>query len=568
MVNFFLIQCCSKGIFLEFVSRPEDVTAEEEQTVQIFCLTNDIEATYQWFKEDKLLLDGDIRNGLIISSSLTIYHVSETHSGTYGCVARNSRGQEVRASMKLTVTLHPSTPAAIFFLEHPLDTSLVQGKLVILPCRVNDPSAIITWYRDDILVNEGVFPGVFVDDRNRLLIVNTNFGHQGTYKCEAYNQEHAHIEARAHLAFPIQDIFSTQPANASVLVGEDLILECSTRNPELTVRWLKDGIPLVFNNRVFKLWDKVLLHNVNGSDAGLYTCIATDIELNQVASTSAQVTVMIHGLNGLECGTVTSPYVLNATEEPLTSSGRLVGGQEALRGSAPWMARLYLSGLGHLCGGSLIDRQWVITAAHCFHFGVPLVKEHLSIRLGDHSVLDKEQSEKWFQVDEIYQHEEFDSSTFNNDIALIKLVNPLATYNDYIRPICLADREKDRNLMGVGTIGRVNGWGRVLEGGSTASHLTEVNIPLKTFPACKKHFRLKALTFTKNMFCAGHPLGGIDACQGDSGGPYSIKDEVGRWYLTGIVSWGQGCGRKGQYGVYTRYSKYHDWIYATISRSM
>lgn len=72
---------------------------------------------------------------------------------------------------------------------------------------------------------------------------------------------------------------------------------------------------------------------------------------------------------------------------------------------------------------------------------------------------------------------------------------------------------------------------------------------------------------TSNMFCAGHHNGTLgDACQGDSGGPLAIEnsltlsDDDQRWVLAGIISWGDGCGRQGKYGVYARVSVFVRWI--------
>lgn len=65
--------------------------------------------------------------------------------------------------------------------------------------------------------------------------------------------------------------------------------------------------------------------------------------------------------------------------------------------------------------------------------------------------------------------------------------------------------------------------------------------------------------YTENMFCAGFPEGGKDSCTGDSGGAFAFKKD-GRYWAAGIVSWGVGCGEPGYYGVYTRVSKYTDWI--------
>lgn len=488
-----------------------------------------------------------MREGIIVlSSSLIILHVDESDSGTYTCVARSSRGEEVQSTSQLTVTSSRDATQAE-------GTELVQEGVVILPCRVKSPSLVITCFDNGIFIRKGSFGKVLASDENIRLITDVASEQQETYNCETPGLELAHTDARALIAFRPKDIFVTKPSDASLFVGEDHLLSCSTKNPRLTVRWHKDGTLLLFNDRILKVNKHVLLRKIVESDAGVYTCLASDIRGHHVASIMAQVTILQHGLNGKECGTLK------------TQEGRIDGQHDERRVSAPWMALLYVRGR-YLCSGSLIDRHWVVTAAHCFH-GHPTPNiEHVSIRLGGaYNGLITEQSEIVAQTEEIYEHENFDPSTFDNDIALVKLVSPIRSYNDHIKPICLANDTKYRDLMTPGAIGRVTGWATSKKWGITAYHINEKNIPFVGFNTCKQHFRRNGLTFTKNMFCAKRPGDAVDACLSDGGGPYSIKDGTGRWYLTGIVSWGQRCDTAGQFSVYTRYSKYHMWIQNIVS---
>ena len=98
-------------------------------------------------------------------------------------------------------------------------------------------------------------------------------------------------------------------------------------------------------------------------------------------------------------------------------------------------------------------------------------------------------------------------------------------------------------------------------GGELASTLQEVALPLVTLDQCRAAL---GGAVTQNMLCAGG-LEGQDACQGDSGGPLmGLEPSEDRIYLAGVVGWGVGCAREGLYGVYTKVSRYVDWIYQHI----
>ena len=155
-----------------------------------------------------------------------------------------------------------------------------------------------------------------------------------------------------------------------------------------------------------------------------------------------------------------------------------------------------------------------------------------------------EGTEQVQKVVKIIQHEDYNSFTISNDIALLKLQFPLAMDN-YVQPIVLPAQEQDTTGDCV-----VSGWGTTAEGGSSPSYLMKVTVPVVSDAKCRD-----AYDIDDSNICAGYDEGGKDACQGDSGGPLYCSG-----YQAGIVSWGYGCGRPEYPGVYTEVSYFVDWI--------
>jgi hypothetical protein len=258
----------------------------------------------------------------------------------------------------------------------------------------------------------------------------------------------------------------------------------------------------------------------------------------------------------------------------LKASLRIVGGKEAKQHSWPWQVYVVLNGIyygyydsGVECGGTLVDNRWIITAAHCV--GSSQVSGY--VRVGIHNFRDDDTEFSKRVVKRAVIHPGWDSSTFENDIALLELVSdaivdPKDIYErERVTPLCLPNEQTcfDKRTPCV-----VTGWG-VYDSKTYARHseLQEVAVRLMPKDECTKH-KTYANYVKPSMVCAGYEKGGKDACAGDSGGPLMcrVKDQnsdtyTDKWVLYGVVSWGIDCAKEGQPGIYTSVPAMYEWIH-------
>lgn len=256
------------------------------------------------------------------------------------------------------------------------------------------------------------------------------------------------------------------------------------------------------------------------------------------------------------------------------SEPEIVGGSDATQGEFPWQAML-LNGRNQsfTCGGTLVARDWVVTAAHCLTTVVSLSAgsstlvtdspENVLVVLGGHLLNATNPNEQVRMAKQLIIHPSYNPSTENNDIALIQLRSPVILTN-FVSTIRIAN-SGDNALYNSGSI-TVTGWGATSSGGDVSNTLQKVDVPIVSNAQCSEMYGSNG-SITANMFCAGDTTdGGEDSCQGDSGGPVIKNDASGRPVLLGVVSWGNGCADPLYPGVYAKVSTLSSFVTSKVGK--
>jgi secreted trypsin-like serine protease len=244
---------------------------------------------------------------------------------------------------------------------------------------------------------------------------------------------------------------------------------------------------------------------------------------------------------------------------PVDATSKILGGVQAAEGAWPWIAALLYAKdpnvySAQFCSGVLIDKSWVLTAAHCVQ---GMSASEIQVAVGAYDLTKFTGGRT--PVKSIRIHPQYSSTSLYNDIALVELGVPSP-----VAPIALFSGESADNTPPslLGRLVTVLGWG--LADSATSWYypeiLRQVNLPVVADSTCNAIY---TYPISPAQFCAGY-YEGKDACEGDSGGPAVVQVD-GRWVHAGIVSAGVSCQLYyGWYGKYTRTSAHLAFIRQSV----
>lgn len=241
----------------------------------------------------------------------------------------------------------------------------------------------------------------------------------------------------------------------------------------------------------------------------------------------------------------------------------IIGGITAADGRWPAQVSVQVGfPSSNTCGGTLIAADWVMTASHCFHNS----RGQLVVRASDLTIVsgtnnNSDGSGQRRSVSRLIVHPSYDPTLDDNDIALLQLSSPVTINN----PAMLATPATDAAWAAAGQTVTATGWGNTNATGTASypSLLQQVDLTITSQTSCNTAY---GGDITANMICAAAP--GKDTCQGDSGGPIFASNHAGGVIQVGITSFGIGCAQAAYPGVYTRVSRYNDWVRSYVPAAL
>ncbi|KAK5863506.1 hypothetical protein PBY51_000534 [Eleginops maclovinus] len=263
-----------------------------------------------------------------------------------------------------------------------------------------------------------------------------------------------------------------------------------------------------------------------------------------------------------------TPLCLNAPTSPEDSCGqrplvsppgesRILGGREAPEGAWPWQVSIQIKSRHH-CGGTIISRLLVLTAAHCFKKYLRIHINYFSVVAGLNVLSAPGDRTQIRSISKVKMHEDYSNVTSDSDVTLLLLSSPF-DFTDHVQPVCTPLYDAHELFLNFSHC-FISGWGSPYYKGRLMNRLQEVEVELIDRRTCNGISWYSGF-ITENMICAGLESGKADSCQGDSGGPLQCySEDEDRFYVVGVTSFGHECGLPHKPGVYARTSRFAGWM--------
>lgn len=232
-----------------------------------------------------------------------------------------------------------------------------------------------------------------------------------------------------------------------------------------------------------------------------------------------------------------------------TSAQAIVGGTPTTSDKNPFLVAIQL--VGGWCTGTLISPTEVLTTAQCLVSNPENGPSTTRVIAGRTNVFDKDGNKNKVVGVEVGPGQGYDGVP-TNDIAVLVLKHPISSKYKPIKWVSSGFTYKP------GTQARIIGWGATDPNkDETQGDLREASLPIRPETACSSVYGNDYNP--ENMVCAGREEGGVDACYEDAAAPLLVK-EGDEERVAGLISWGGECAAAGEPGVYTKVSKFADWL--------
>ncbi|XP_055463936.1 serine protease 40-like [Psammomys obesus] len=242
--------------------------------------------------------------------------------------------------------------------------------------------------------------------------------------------------------------------------------------------------------------------------------------------------------------------------------GKIFGGQNTGCERWPWQASLLFRGR-HICGAVLIDKNWLVSAAHCLQRSRK--PSDYRILLGYSKLSSPSNFSLQMTVNLFILHENYSKLYFQgSDIVLIQL-HKKVEYNSHVSPVCVPNSTLK---VPANKACWISGWGMLREDKflKFPYPLQAAEVFLMADSECEAFFQTPEITTLQykairdDMICAGDLTNEKSICRGDSGGPLvcSLEDA---WYVIGLASWTAACLEPiSSPNIFTKVSYFSNWI--------